>query len=314
MEFNTYSSRSKHLPRLIYSHALWSSSIFLHCLLCIDKPYHVQTHSSLCNLQEKVSKSSLFKKKNYRSVCVVAFWWFHHRNKRQSSELSHFTFTSIHCNRDQQKECMMIDSGYRRQITKQVNLWLLPFDYAHTALSHITPKYIAVYSIDYAYSFKFSFRTSCGTQIHLTLTSRSHKQIFAWLLSIEIVCDVGSFFVLEKEKGVGQYNMMRKSGLRVRLGWILSFLFFVWLSVLDNANCRNTQMSIDMCTREYWSTELDAFDVTNLIWINRNEYFPFLMRESHNKSTDRCFIFQLYSDMFFDFIKTGITDEVTSCF
>jgi hypothetical protein len=61
-------------------------------------------------------------KKNYRSVCVVVFWWFHHKKKRkrQSSErkgdISHFAFTSIHCNRDQQKR-MMIDSGHRRQIT-----------------------------------------------------------------------------------------------------------------------------------------------------------------------------------------------------
>jgi hypothetical protein len=91
------------------------------------------------------------------------------------------------------------------------------------------------------------------------------------------LCRHFSFFF--QEKGVGQYNVMRKSGLRVRLGWILSVLFFIWLSVLASANCRNTQMSIDMCSCEYWSTELDAFDVTNLIWINRNEYFLFLMRD-----------------------------------
>ncbi len=93
---------------------------------------------------------------------------------------------------------------------------------------------------------------------------------------------VSAFFLFFlQEKGVGQYNVMRKSGLRVRLGWTFVFFFlFVWLSVLASANCWNTQMSIDMCSCEYWSTELDSFDVTNLIWINRNEYFLFLMRDN----------------------------------
>jgi hypothetical protein len=42
-------------------------------------------------------------------------------------------------------------------------------------------------------------------------------------------------------------------------------------------------MSIGMCTREYWSKKLDAFDVTNLIGINRNEHFLFLMRDKKEK-------------------------------
>ena len=42
-------------------------------------------------------------------------------------------------------------------------------------------------------------------------------------------------------------------------------------------------MSIGMCTNERWSTDFDVFDVTNLIWINGNEYFPFLMRAKKKK-------------------------------
>lgn len=82
-------------------------------------------------------------------------------------------------------------------------------------------------------------------------------------------------------KGVGQYNMMRTFGLHVRRGWILSFLY---QSVFSITNCWNTQISIDMCTRLYWSKYSDAFDVTNLIWINRNEYFLFLMRNKNAKN------------------------------
>ena len=48
------------------------------------------------------------------------------KRKRQSSkregEFKHLTFTSIDCNRDEQKQRTMIDSGHRRQITQQVNL------------------------------------------------------------------------------------------------------------------------------------------------------------------------------------------------
>ncbi len=52
--------------------------------------------------------------------CRVLMISSEENRERQSSEregeLSHFTFISIHCNRDQQKS-MMIDSGYRRQST-----------------------------------------------------------------------------------------------------------------------------------------------------------------------------------------------------
>jgi hypothetical protein len=66
------------------------------------------------------------------------------------------------------------------------------------------------------------------------------------------MCDVG-ILSFPKQKGVGQYNMMRKSGLHVRRGWTLSFLC---LSVVLIISCWNTQMSIGMCMREYWSKKV----------------------------------------------------------
>jgi hypothetical protein len=54
---------------------------------------------------------------------------------------------------------LIVDTDDRAQmLTKQVTLWLLLFDYAHTTFSHTTPKCIAVCavnSIDYAYFLFF---------------------------------------------------------------------------------------------------------------------------------------------------------------
>jgi hypothetical protein len=99
MEFNTYSSRSKHLPLLIYSHALWSSSIFfsLFTVCCASINHIMFKHIHLYVICKKKRASLLFShlcmsivfvcvcvvKKNYRLVCVVAFWWSHHKRKKE---------------------------------------------------------------------------------------------------------------------------------------------------------------------------------------------------------------------------------------
>jgi hypothetical protein len=46
------------------------------------------------------------------------------------------------------------------------------------------------------------------------------------LAIIDRMCFVSAVFLslFQEEKGVDQYNTMRKSGLRVRRGWTLSFL------------------------------------------------------------------------------------------
>jgi hypothetical protein len=53
---------------------------------------------------------------------------------------------------------------------------------------------------------------------------QSSTQTDIGLAIIDRMCLCVGIFFLFQEKGVGQYNVMRKSGLRVRLGWILSFL------------------------------------------------------------------------------------------
>jgi hypothetical protein len=99
MEFSTYSSRSKHLPLLIYSHALWSSSIIfsLFTVCCASIKHIMFKHIHLYVICKKRWASLLFShlfmpivfvcmaKKNYRSVCVVAFWWFHHKKKKEKT-------------------------------------------------------------------------------------------------------------------------------------------------------------------------------------------------------------------------------------
>jgi len=186
-------------------------------------------------------------KKNYRPVQVVAFWWSHHKRKENDNQVSakvssttlpSHLFIVIEINK--KAWWLIVDTDDRSQmLTKQVNLWLLLFDYAHTALSHITPKYIAVYadhSIDYAYflfySLKFSFRTLCGTQIHLTLTSHPHIQIFAWLLSIVCVLCRQFFFLFFKKKKVS-INIIRWESLVCVCGEDGLCLFFELFSYLS---------------------------------------------------------------------------------
>jgi hypothetical protein len=62
MEFSTYSSRSKHLPLLIYSHALWSSSIFfsLFTVCCASINHIMFKHIHLYVIFKKKRTSLLF--------------------------------------------------------------------------------------------------------------------------------------------------------------------------------------------------------------------------------------------------------------
>jgi hypothetical protein len=138
MEFNTYSSRSKHLPLLIYWHALWSSSIFfsLFTVCCASINHIMFKHIHLYVIFKKKRTSLLFSHlcisivfvcvcvvtRNYRPVCIMAFWWSHHKRKENDNQVSEkvssatlpsHLFIVIEIN----KKNMMIDSGHRWQIT-----------------------------------------------------------------------------------------------------------------------------------------------------------------------------------------------------
>ena len=163
-------------------------------LLCIDKAYHVWIHSSI-RWKEKASKSSF--SLTYVYVLYTGRWSGKiivryalsrfddlirreekKERKRQScereGELSHFTFISIHCNRDQQKS-MMIDSGYRRQNTnthETSDPMIIAIRLCtHSILSHNTKvqsgmcgqlNWLCIFLILF-YSIEYSFHTSCGT-------------------------------------------------------------------------------------------------------------------------------------------------------
>lgn len=291
MEFNTSHSCNKHLPRLIYWHVLWSSSIFFR--LCRASLVHImfkcihslinretvkrkrQANLSFCFDDSFLSSKYELKmsKKNYRPVCILAFWWSHHRMKRKKKngkrrssvregELDHFTFISIHCNRDQQKN-MMIDSRYRWQNTnahQSSDPMIIAIRLCiHTRFSHTTRKCRAVNSIDYAYNFLFTHymeleSTWLWSVIHANRYLHGHYQ-----KKTDCVClSAFEHFVLfyffswkkRKTKGVNQYNRMRKSRVYVRRGWTLPLFC---LSLVAIIQCWNTQMSIGMCMCEYWS-------------------------------------------------------------
>ena len=154
MEFNRYA----HLPRLSYWHVLWSSSILFNILLCISikhimfKYLHRYTYICVCihiNCKEKASKSSIHAfcgcvcvvKKNYRPVCIVAFWWSHHmkRNEKDNQEsekvslatLPSFLFIVIEINK--RAWWLIVDTDDRAQmLTKQVTLYDYCYSIMHT--------------------------------------------------------------------------------------------------------------------------------------------------------------------------------------
>ena len=147
MEFNTYSSHSKYLPRLwsidlntlillkIFSFYLKVNSPFV---LYIDKMFHLQKRpqwSSVESKNEFINRFSLPISMHWD--CIDRQDWMDRwswkiitrhgiddfiREERQSSgeckvKVSTFVVTVMNCNRDQRQrknKRMMIDSGYRR--------------------------------------------------------------------------------------------------------------------------------------------------------------------------------------------------------
>jgi hypothetical protein len=136
---------------------------------------------------------------------------------------------------------LIVDTDDRAQmLTKQVTLWLLLFDYAHTTFSHTTPKcraVCAVNSIDYAYFFFILFILIFFSHIIWNLNPLDSDQLSTrtdiYLPIIESVYVFVGILIFPKKKGVNQYNIMRKSGLHVRRGWTLSFCLSVRLFLLS---------------------------------------------------------------------------------
>jgi hypothetical protein len=101
-------------------------------------------------------------------------------------------------------------------------------------------------------------------------SDQSSRQIDICLAIIQSVYMCMSAFFLFQKKKVS-VNIIWWESLVCVCGYdglcLFSLSLCVCLSVSAIINCWNTQMSIGMCTREYWSKKSDAFDVTNLIWI-----------------------------------------------
>ena len=145
----------------------------------------------------------------------------HVSEKVSLATLPSFLFIVIEINK--RAWWLIVDTDDRTQIlTKQVTLWLLLFDYAHTLFSHTTPKcraVCAVNSIDYAY-FWFCF-------IRLNILFTHHVELKStWLWSVihtnsylpgyyrQCRCILVGIFIFlkkEKKKGVNQHRLMRKS-------------------------------------------------------------------------------------------------------
>lgn len=168
------------------------------------------------------------------------------KRKRQSKDregkVSWFAFTFFYCNWDQQKS-IMIDSG-RKRLIRNAHKTSQPMIIAIWLCTHcILPHHTKVYSgksgplnwlCIFFYSFKFSFHTSCGTQIHLILTSCLHKQIFAWPLSIVYmgvdVCRYFSFFLFKEKVSINKVDEKVRFACAARM----YFIFFSCLAICLN--------------------------------------------------------------------------------
>jgi len=167
-----------------------------------------------------------------------------------------------------------------------------PYDYCysimriHSTLSHNT---------------KSAERYVRSTQLimHIIFFSHSHMELkFTWLWSFihanrylhdplskkNNITDsvVGISLKKRQIQGVNQYNRMRKSRVRA---WAATMDLVSFLSV---SCCYQTMLKYANEHRHVHARmlvrlrrQLVVFDVTNLIWINRNEYFLFLMRDSN---------------------------------
>jgi hypothetical protein len=193
--------------------------------------------------------------------------------------LPSFLFILIEINK--RARWLIVDTDDRTQmLTKRVTLWLLLFDYAHTIFSHTTPKCIAVCavnSIDYAYFYFIFFHFNFLFAHHV-----EHKS--TWLWSVihanrylpayyrECVC-VMSAFCLFRNKKVS-VNIIWWESLVCMCGEDGLCLFSVCLLFLSLIVGIRKWASACACVNT-GQKKSDAFDVTNLIGINRNEYFLF---------------------------------------
>ena len=160
MEFNTHPSRSKHLPPspLIYSHgrSLWSPGLVSSRLASVTvghtSMHHIIVpHIRLWTLVTRRATSSLFGYLHGRIPMISSERKYWTRNairrarKGNGATWPSHLFILITMNENREARWSIVDTDDRSQmLIKRVTLWLLPFDYAHTALSHITPKYRAV--------------------------------------------------------------------------------------------------------------------------------------------------------------------------
>lgn len=155
MEFSTYSSRDKHLPLLIYSRALWSSSIFFSlftvCRASINHIMFKHIHLQLCNLWEK--RASLLFSHLCISIVFKCVVWSKKIIARYASSRFDDLIIEAQKKDNQTKEkvisvtllshlfivieinnkiwWLIVDTDDRSQMLKeQLNSWLLPFDYA----------------------------------------------------------------------------------------------------------------------------------------------------------------------------------------
>lgn len=212
---------------------------------CITSSYHVQIYS----LIDKTRPAKTIRRVNLSYCFVIVEIWIENEQEKLSTgmcafsrfddliieweerkkengerrssmregELGHFTFISIHCNRDQQKN-MMIDSRYRWQNTnarQSSDPMIIAIRLCiHTRFFHTTRKcraVCAVNSIDYAYNFLFliSFIFNFLFTHHMELK-------YTWLWSV----------IHANRYLHGHYRKKEKKGLCVFVGGISIFFLF----------------------------------------------------------------------------------------
>lgn len=175
------------------------------------------------------------KKRNYRPVRVVAFWWFHHKSKnrmiikwaRRWIERFCLHIYSLQSRSTKEKAWwLIVDTDDRSQmLIIEINLWLLLFDYAHISFSHVThqsrKKSGPLNWLCIKQKRKRKVFLIFEMKMHLTGEfDYKHKQLFTRLLSSRDAY-VSAFVYVR----VSWRQKRCWSILRVRLGWTLSFSF-----------------------------------------------------------------------------------------